>query len=1177
MAPDLFEDFHEQQYLLDSLCQQGGAFKGACSNLMKAARQDYGTNLEAKLREILTFCYQHQVHLVVFPEYAIPTSAIGVLRDFSTDMAIVAGLGFLRQEDITNLEKIALEERERGFDGVEHARHGCNAAVLLSPQTNALVIKKHSAGGEHMEQGTGPQPFSLEFNDHKYNIAVAICKDFLREKELIRSYSPNLVHLVAIPSLSRSRSEFREKPRDFARIFANHAQYGGTYIGASEIKAPCFVDGDVGTDPLPAGSEGIVVVDWDLGRAESRITPFDLTEHFLYARAGLVYKGLNLDNNPTVALSQVCQMDAAEMIPKEDAVHLAQDALTTLQSLGSDLPMLHDALTDIVEHEEELLDDEVDVLRRHCLLSDRVLTITEWRHKQCMAVADALYDQAQRSQLDVPGLVWAAIGVYRDQARSLADGVRVSLRRFGHHGPSAQGVGPVGEEVEQLVCLAPREEEERRNRLDELYAQARQSHRAQEWQAVVDILDQIQAEDPEYPDSEGLLASACEELKQALEGFEEVQRLKRGYQDSERPRSRVSREPAYRTERERPDNVADPTDLTESRSTSPWEYVDLELEIRQGDRSKYPVVVRSARGEEVREEMHFPFDERQLEDKLENLEKAVLLSSTKRRRIRLPERQIVQDFGKALFQALFGGQVGTYYYESLRKAKRRNKGLRLKLRIQPPELAMLPWEFLYDPGRDQYLSLSSKTPLVRCVDPREPVEQLPVTPPIRILGMVASPHDLPRLEVEKEKRRVKEAVKDLEAKGRVELTWLEGQTWRDLLRAMRRGSWHIFHFIGHGDFDPDNEEGLIALTDEGSNAHFFRAENLAELLKDHWDLRLVLLNSCEGARGSEHDAFSSMAAALVRPGIPAVLANQYEISDEAAVEFSRAFYEAVADGLPLDAAVAGARISLKIEIENTLEWVTPVLYLQSSDGRIFDVQKEDPEGEEDSKEEEDSLSRYRECVESAWADGELHEREVEWLSDYVNNKLGLSPDTTAVIECEIMGDTKEVILERHERAAKEKYRKATAEEWTNRKHAQAHRAHQAQEWQAIGEVFDQIRAVEPASPDPEGLLASAREALEQTPRVADIYNQGLRHMDAGEWSQALRCFEEVQRLEPSYRQIETLLSQVRHALADRTEGGRRDDSGEQEYSRGGKRLSTKPSFLPGERKLKSVRPQELPP
>ena len=55
--------------------------------------------------------------------------------------------------------------------------------------------------------------------------------------------------------------------------------------------------------------------------------------------------------------------------------------------------------------------------------------------------------------------------------------------------------------------------------------------------------------------------------------------------------------------------------------------------------------------------------------------------------------------------------------------------------------------------------------------------------------------------------------------------------------------------------------------------------------------------------GREIDIYSSTAAILVRRGIAAVLAMQYEISDRAAIEFSRTFYKALAYGQPIDAAV----------------------------------------------------------------------------------------------------------------------------------------------------------------------------------------------------------------------------------------------------------------------------------
>jgi hypothetical protein len=178
----------------------------------------------------------------------------------------------------------------------------------------------------------------------------------------------------------------------------------------------------------------------------------------------------------------------------------------------------------------------------------------------------------------------------------------------------------------------------------------------------------------------------------------------------------------------------------------------------------------------------------------------------------------------------------------------------------------------------------------------------------------------------------------LQANGLVDLTWLPGQTWRDLQRAMRGGPWHILHFMGHGGFDRNRDEGFLALADEEGETHRLSATQLGRLLADHFPLRLVLLNACEGARGGGRDVFSSTASILVRGGIPAVIAMQYEITDRAAIELAQAFYEALADGTPVDAAVAEARKAISFAVANTVEWGTPVLYMRSPDGVLFTPQ-----------------------------------------------------------------------------------------------------------------------------------------------------------------------------------------------------------------------------------------------
>ena len=81
------------------------------------------------------------------------------------------------------------------------------------------------------------------------------------------------------------------------------------------------------------------------------------------------------------------------------------------------------------------------------------------------------------------------------------------------------------------------------------------------------------------------------------------------------------------------------------------------------------MTVRSPAGE-AQEEMSFPFDERQLRDKLKDLEIALLRSGGTRRQLS-SEEQTVQDFGRSLFEATLVGKVSTCYYRSMDQVERR--------------------------------------------------------------------------------------------------------------------------------------------------------------------------------------------------------------------------------------------------------------------------------------------------------------------------------------------------------------------------------------------------------------------------------------------------------------------------------------------------------------------------
>ncbi|MBZ0307294.1 MAG: CHAT domain-containing protein, partial [Anaerolineae bacterium] len=190
-----------------------------------------------------------------------------------------------------------------------------------------------------------------------------------------------------------------------------------------------------------------------------------------------------------------------------------------------------------------------------------------------------------------------------------------------------------------------------------------------------------------------------------------------------------------------------------------------------------------------------------------------------------------------------------------------------------------------------------------------------------------------------ERKNLEAAVKDLR---QVEITYLEDASLRSLRAILQAQDFDVFHYIGHSDFNPETGAGVLALEDpyEHKTAIPISGEALARELYDERGIRLVVLNSCEGARQDVRDPFSGIASSLVQRGIPAVVAQQFEISDRAAIEFSKAFYEALARGSTIEAAVLQGRRAIAANTLNNTEWVSPVLFLHDHDTRsIFEFSR----------------------------------------------------------------------------------------------------------------------------------------------------------------------------------------------------------------------------------------------
>jgi hypothetical protein len=370
-------------------------------------------------------------------------------------------------------------------------------------------------------------------------------------------------------------------------------------------------------------------------------------------------------------------------------------------------------------------------------------------------------------------------------------------------------------------------------------------------------------------------------------------------------------------------------------------YLDFDLLIRREADDYLAEVLNSPAGQ-ASNRFPNPFSEIEVENFLLKLGRR----RPRTRRIDSSEIKAAKIFGGRLFSTVFAGEIYGCLRSSIEQADHQGCGLRIRLRLtDTPELGNLPWEYLYN---NRFIALSNQTPIIRYLHLPERIRALGVSPPIRLLVMISNPKNYPQLDVEREWVNLREALSGLEQRGLLELVRLEKATLPGLQQQLRRANYHIFHFIGHAGFDDHTEDGLLILEDTENQGHRISGQYLGTLLCDHKPMRLVVLNSCEGARSSLTDPFAGVAQSLLQQGMSAVIAMQFEITDEAAISFAYGFYGALADNYPVDAALGEARKTIYTQ-GNDFEWGTPVIYLRSPDGQIFEVESVRAEGHKKSR------------------------------------------------------------------------------------------------------------------------------------------------------------------------------------------------------------------------------------
>ena len=207
-----------------------------------------------------------------------------------------------------------------------------------------------------------------------------------------------------------------------------------------------------------------------------------------------------------------------------------------------------------------------------------------------------------------------------------------------------------------------------------------------------------------------------------------------------------------------------------------------------------------------------------------------------------------------------------------------------------------------------------------------------------VLVVGAQPQGNARLSLEEEDAIIRRGFQPLIDTGLVEVTSLPHATPGSVQQLVSTQRFDVVHFIGHGVFD-ERRRSFLRFEDVRGESHDIGIRSARELLCGR-GIRLVFLNACETARGGRVDEENSVAEALVKGGIGAVVANQYSVLDRSATEFAQYFYWALAHGQSLGRAAREARIAVNYRIDGeSLDWAIPVLLARDPESRLCSERK----------------------------------------------------------------------------------------------------------------------------------------------------------------------------------------------------------------------------------------------
>jgi CHAT domain len=322
--------------------------------------------------------------------------------------------------------------------------------------------------------------------------------------------------------------------------------------------------------------------------------------------------------------------------------------------------------------------------------------------------------------------------------------------------------------------------------------------------------------------------------------------------------------------------------------------------------------------------------------------------------------------GQYLYKAIFPDPIAKGFDDAKREAKKQGAQLQVVLRFEQngdghDDLAAFAWEFLYHPpdpsvGREGFfIGAETNLTLSRLLAFDDKRPELPKSVlPLRVLFVVSTPESLEgksarSLEIQLNREQEREYAEDrgklikLLSELPIDLSGLEVQpiySWDSfkISKALGERAFNIIHVVGVCRSRSASGDVEMALPGADGSPTWQSAQVLVDLLgqeAQRGHLGLVVLHLCEASRSDYTATFERLAPKVVQAGIPAVLAMQYPVPANKATSFTENFYRLLTEGKEIGQAVQEARRSLLAESRGDRGFGTPVLYLQSVDGRLL--------------------------------------------------------------------------------------------------------------------------------------------------------------------------------------------------------------------------------------------------